>query len=127
AGGFQILTTGDLNARTASRTASVHDPVRKLDDKALTTRGKFLFKVCTDYDLIILNGVERFGPISGQFTSFQGSRKTVIDYALCSKSLYPKITAFSVEPRIKDFDHAALTLQVEIDPALIGVSARRTR
>ncbi|KAJ7933232.1 hypothetical protein B0H13DRAFT_2306911 [Mycena leptocephala] len=76
------------------------------------------------YDLMILNGVERFGPNSGGFTSFQGTRKTVIDYVICSKSLYPKITAFKVLPRKADFDHAALVVQLEVDPALLTMNSR---
>ncbi|KAJ7843890.1 hypothetical protein B0H14DRAFT_2248459, partial [Mycena olivaceomarginata] len=73
----------DLNGRTNSRTASVHDPPRhSMDDKPISTRGRFLLKLCADYNLVILNGDERFGSNSGAFTSFQGTRKTVIDYAI---------------------------------------------
>lgn len=79
---------GDLNGRTNSRTASVNDPARhSLDDKPTSTRGRFLLKPCADYNLVILNGDMYFGPNSGAFTSFQGSRQTVIDYVICSKSL----------------------------------------
>jgi energy-converting hydrogenase Eha subunit E len=71
AGAFHILIMGELNARTGSQTPSVHDPVRhSLDEKPPSTRGRFLFKLCTDYNLMSINGVERFGPNSGEFTSF---------------------------------------------------------
>jgi hypothetical protein len=45
-------------------------------------------------------------------------RRTVIDYAIFSKSLYPKIIGFNVIPREPDFDHPALAVQLEVDPAL---------
>ncbi|KAJ7737997.1 hypothetical protein B0H16DRAFT_1214409, partial [Mycena metata] len=116
AGNFQILMLGDLNGRTNSRTPSVHDPPRQsLDDKPVSTRGRFLFKLCADYNLMIVNGVQRFGPNSGAFTSYQGTRRTVIDYVICSKSLYSKITAFSVLPLEADYDHCALTVQLEVN------------
>ncbi|KAJ7841791.1 hypothetical protein B0H14DRAFT_2586683 [Mycena olivaceomarginata] len=128
AGAFHILIMGDLNARTSSQTPSVHDPLHhSLDKKPPSTRGRFLFKLCTDYNLMIINGVERFGPNSGKFTSFQGSRKTVIDYAICSKELFPKVKAFGVEPRILKCDHVALILQLEIDSSLIGAPTVRSR
>ncbi|KAJ7601400.1 hypothetical protein DFH06DRAFT_1408221, partial [Mycena polygramma] len=115
AGGFKIILIGDLNARTASQTPSVHDPPRQSkDSKPPSSRGRFLFKICTDYDLVILNGVESLGANSGEFTSFQGTHKTVIDYAICSRSLFPNVVSFNVEPRIEGYDHAALILEVEI-------------
>jgi hypothetical protein len=123
AGRFQILIMGDLNSRTKSQTASVYDPPRRsMDDKPVSTRGRFLFKLCADYNLMILNGIERFGPNSGAFTSFQGARKTDIDYVICSKSLYPKITAFNVLPREPQFDHAAITVQLKIEPTLLSTA-----
>jgi hypothetical protein len=96
-----------------------------MDDKEVSSRGRFLLKLCADYDLMIINGVERFGPNSGAFTSFQAERKTVIDYVICSKSLYPKITAFNVLPREPTFYHAALTIELEIDPSPLNLPAQR--
>ncbi|KAF8123832.1 hypothetical protein K438DRAFT_1792021 [Mycena galopus ATCC 62051] len=96
-GRFQMLIMGDLNERTNSRTASALDPTRRsMDDKPISARGRFTFKLCRDYGLLIVKGVERFGPNSGACTSFQGERKTVIDHVLCSKSLYPKVLAFNI-------------------------------
>ncbi|KAF8168646.1 hypothetical protein K438DRAFT_1774703 [Mycena galopus ATCC 62051] len=64
------------------RTASALDPTRRsMDDKPISARGRFTFKLCRDYGLLIVKGVERFGPNSGACTSFQGERKTVIDHA----------------------------------------------
>ncbi|KAJ7803192.1 hypothetical protein B0H14DRAFT_2613642 [Mycena olivaceomarginata] len=49
AGRFQILIMGDPNGRTKSQTASVYDPPRRsMDDKPVSTRGRFLFKLCAD-------------------------------------------------------------------------------
>jgi endonuclease/exonuclease/phosphatase family metal-dependent hydrolase len=126
AGRFQILIMGDLNGRTKSRMASVNDPPRvSMDDKDVSPRGRFLLKLCADYDLMIINGVDGFGPNSGAFTSFKGQRKPVIDYVICSKSLYSKITAFNVLPREHTFDHAALTVELEIDSSLLNMAARK--
>jgi ribonuclease HI len=71
--------------------------------------------------------VETLGINSGEFTSFQGYRKTVINYAICSRSLFPKIVSFNVELQIDDYDHTALPLEVEIDKSLLGALALRTR
>ncbi|KAJ7790761.1 hypothetical protein B0H14DRAFT_2313108, partial [Mycena olivaceomarginata] len=115
AGRFQILLMGDLNGRTNSRTGSANDPLRKsMDDKPTSTRGRFLLKLCADYDLVILNGDKHFVPNSGAFTWFQGEHRTVIDYAICSRSLYPNVSAFNVIPLESGFDHAALAVQLEV-------------
>ncbi|KAK6988377.1 hypothetical protein R3P38DRAFT_3444099, partial [Favolaschia claudopus] len=57
AGGFRIIIMGDLNARTASEMPSVYDPVRiSKDNKSVSPRGRFLFRLCVDYDLVLANG-----------------------------------------------------------------------
>lgn len=104
----------------ASSTPSIQDPPRNSKDtKPPSTRGRFLFRLCNDYDLVFVSGAERFGPSSGEYTSFQGTRNTVIDYVICSRTLFPDIKAFKVEPRIPGFDHAPLVLQLRIYLALI--------
>ncbi|KAJ7802638.1 hypothetical protein B0H14DRAFT_3488276 [Mycena olivaceomarginata] len=90
----------------------------------VSPRGRFLLKLCADYVLAILNGVERFGPNSGAFTSFQGERRSVIDYVIVSKSLYPKITAFNVLAHEPTYDHAALTVELEVDASLLNLATR---
>ncbi|KAJ6613856.1 hypothetical protein B0H10DRAFT_1951124 [Mycena sp. CBHHK59/15] len=121
AGGFRILIAGDLNARTGSQTPSARDPPRaSKDEKPPSSRGRFLFKLCNDYDLVFVSGAECFGPSSGDFTSFQGSRSTVIDYVICSRSLFPAIRSFAVEPREPGFDHAALVVRLEINSNLLA-------
>ncbi|KAF8187340.1 hypothetical protein K438DRAFT_1972969 [Mycena galopus ATCC 62051] len=84
-GRFQILIMGDLNGRTGNRTVSALDTFRNSLDQTISTRGRFLLKLCGDYHLMTLNGIEHFGPNSGAFTFFQGTSKTVIDYVICSK------------------------------------------
>ncbi|KAJ7466476.1 hypothetical protein FB451DRAFT_1402208 [Mycena latifolia] len=104
----------------------MHDPPRpSKDDKPVSTRGRFLFKLCNDYDLVFISGAECFGPGSGEYTSFQGSRQTVIDYAICSPSLFPKVRSFTVEPRIHGYDHAALATQLEVDSVLLTATVFR--
>ncbi|KAJ6597844.1 hypothetical protein B0H10DRAFT_1827009 [Mycena sp. CBHHK59/15] len=76
-----------------------------------------------DYDLVFVSGAECFGPASGEYTSFQGSRSTVIDYAICSRTLFPQIHAFAVEPRVPGFDNAALILQLKVDASILSPSA----
>jgi ribonuclease HI/exonuclease III len=121
AGGFRILIAGDLNARTGSQTPSAYDPPRvSKDEKPPSSRGRFLLKLCNDYDLVFVSGAECFGPSSGDFTSFQGSRSTVIDYVICSRALFSAIRSFAVEPREPGFDHAALVVQLEINSNLLG-------
>ncbi|KAJ7734715.1 hypothetical protein B0H14DRAFT_3517064 [Mycena olivaceomarginata] len=112
AGSFEILIMGDLNGRTGSQTPSVHDPFRiSKDINFVSTRGKFLFKLCNDFDLVFVSDAACFNPAGGEYTSFQGTRKTVIDYAICSRSLFPKVKAFKVEPPVPGFDHAELILE----------------
>ncbi|KAJ7749746.1 hypothetical protein B0H16DRAFT_1725013 [Mycena metata] len=124
AGNFQILLKGDLNARTSSNTPSANDPPRtSKDDKPRSPRSRFLFRLCNDYDLVFISGADCFGPASGEYTSFQGSRTTVIDYAICSRSLFSKIRSFKVEPQVKGFDHAALVLQLEVDSKWLSADA----
>jgi hypothetical protein len=95
------MLLGDLNARAASQTSSANDHVQiSKDDGRGSPRGRFLFQLCQDYDLELISGADCFGPASSEYTSFQGSMSTVIDYAIFSRSLFPRIHAFGVEPRI---------------------------
>ncbi|KAK7049162.1 hypothetical protein R3P38DRAFT_3620855 [Favolaschia claudopus] len=52
---------------------------------------------------------------SGKFTSFQGQRRTVIDYGACSRGLYENVKSFSVADRLPGYDHAALTVEIKFD------------
>ncbi|KAJ7026212.1 hypothetical protein C8F04DRAFT_1268385 [Mycena alexandri] len=82
AGNFEILLKGDLNARTGSNTPSANDPIRRSKDNTISTRGGYLFRLCNDCDLVFISRAECFGPNGGDYTSFQGSRQTVIDYPI---------------------------------------------
>ncbi|KAF5374013.1 hypothetical protein D9615_009920 [Tricholomella constricta] len=126
---FRIILMGDLNARTASLTAYPLDPQRSSKDKTVSTRGRWLCRTLADNDLAIVNGVVRFGNNSGDFTSFQGTRRTVIDYAAVSNSLWPSVTSFTVCPREDGYDHAALCINVTLDintRALTQIPSRKS-
>ncbi|KAF5378188.1 hypothetical protein D9615_007559 [Tricholomella constricta] len=118
---FRIILMGDFNARTASLTAYPLDPRRISKDKTVSTRGRWLCRTLADNDLALVNGVAKFGPHSGNYTSFQGTRQTVIDYTAISNSLWPTVTSFTVCPREDGYDHAALSLSIALT-----VSARIT-
>ncbi|KAF8121650.1 hypothetical protein K438DRAFT_1653550, partial [Mycena galopus ATCC 62051] len=112
--GFEVVVPGDLNARTESKKARPQDPDRVSKDPDITTRGRWLLRMCGDYNLVVVNGAARFGPESGNYTSFQGDRRTVIDYILCSRPLYDKILSFKVCDRVGKHTHAALAIEIEM-------------
>ncbi|KAK7013297.1 hypothetical protein R3P38DRAFT_2455505, partial [Favolaschia claudopus] len=111
-----ILVLGDLNARIIGLLAASRDPPRvTMDDGNVTTRGRWLCQIFNDYDIVFVSGATCFGPASAKHTSFQGSRKTVIDYAACSRGLFSQVKSFRVADRERGYDHAALELSLEID------------
>jgi hypothetical protein len=79
-----------------------------------TQRGRWVCKLLKDYNAIFISGAECFGPDSGKFTSFQGIRKTVIDYAACSRNLFSSIKTFAVADRIPEYYHAQLLVSLEV-------------
>ncbi|KAJ7485568.1 hypothetical protein FB451DRAFT_1027873, partial [Mycena latifolia] len=111
---FLIIVMGDLNARTASSKASPLDPERASKDEKESTRGRWLARMCKDYNIMFVSGTARFGPESGNFTSFQGSRETVIDYMLCSRPLFESVEWFRVGDRVEKFDHAPLSTEINV-------------
>ncbi|KAJ6478783.1 hypothetical protein C8R47DRAFT_1074816 [Mycena vitilis] len=128
-GRFEIVLMGDLNARTGSIKGRPHDPDRVSKDETISPRGRWLARLCADYDLVIVSGATRMGPDSGNFTSFQGTRKTVIDYMLCSRPLFDKISSFEVCEKVDKFDHAArLATEIEMEINLNeNLNLRRTK
>ncbi|RDB15841.1 hypothetical protein Hypma_003735 [Hypsizygus marmoreus] len=75
---FKMLMMGDFNARTASLVASSSHPAHASEDNAVpSTRGRWLLRVLAEHGLALVSGATRFGPKSGAFTSFQGTRRTV--------------------------------------------------
>ncbi|GLB35656.1 hypothetical protein LshimejAT787_0212210 [Lyophyllum shimeji] len=117
---FSIILMGDLNARTASLTAYPLDPRRTSQDSGtVSTRGRWLCRMLAEHDLVLINGTRRFGDCSGNYTSFQGTRRTVIDYAITSRASWDALRSFSVCPREVGYDHAALTLSLEIHAQIL--------
>ncbi|KAJ7755557.1 hypothetical protein B0H16DRAFT_1886343 [Mycena metata] len=86
-------------------------------DKTFTSRGKWLCGVFNDYNIVFVSGVDAFGPESGNFTSFQAY----------SRSLFSHIKSFSVANRVDGYDHAALTVQLELDVGTLNRSFERPR
>ncbi|KAJ6612807.1 hypothetical protein B0H10DRAFT_1952050 [Mycena sp. CBHHK59/15] len=116
---FLIALLGDLNARTAELLANMLDAARTSMDKESgsnpSTRGRWLCRTFDDYKMAFVSGAQKFGPNSGRYTSFQGSRQTVIDYAVCSNALFPDIASFWVDDKLDGYDHAALTLNLKVN------------
>ncbi|KAJ7764211.1 cytochrome P450 [Mycena metata] len=92
-----------------------------------------LMPVMSNGQKVFISGADSFGPASGDFTSFQGKhtvRKTVIDYAVCSRELFAKSKSFNVQDQVQGYDHAALTLNIELDvgdPNRVLVHPRKKR
>ncbi|KAJ6605140.1 hypothetical protein B0H10DRAFT_1957259 [Mycena sp. CBHHK59/15] len=103
---FDLVLFGDLNARIAALRANAADPPRTSMDKGNPTARE-----------------------SGKFTSFQGRRKTVIDYVACSRCIFEDIQSFSVADQEPGFDHAVLTLKLKqnIDMANVMFSSPRKK
>jgi hypothetical protein len=92
------------------------DPARTSMDKGkVTARGTWLCDVFKDYNIFFVSGAEIFGPSGGKFTSFQGIRKTVIDYVAYSREFFSQIKLFTVADQVQGYDHAALIVNLEID------------
>ncbi|KAJ7089402.1 hypothetical protein C8R44DRAFT_892360 [Mycena epipterygia] len=112
---------GDLNARIAALKASERNPPRTPIDKGNSTSlGRWLCKVFEDYDIVFVSGADCFGPDSGKYTSSQGKTleamcRTVIDYAACSHSLFPRVNSFTVADQVPGYDHAAITLRLKVN------------
>lgn len=109
-----ILMLGNFNVRTTSLQPYVLNPARKSRDSKSSPRGNWLLRTFFQYDMILLNGISKFGPQSGKYTSFQGVRRSVIDYGAASKSLLNVISAFTICPRMDKYDHSALIVSLNI-------------
>jgi hypothetical protein len=113
---YEYSVHGDLNARTGSKLAYPTDPPRCSKDTAQpSTRGNWLCNLFGDYGIAFVSGATCFGPDSGNFTSFQGAYKTVIDYVGCSKSSFEKIESFTVRDRVQGYDHSATVLNLRMN------------
>ncbi len=66
--------------------------------------------------MMILNGIQRFGPEGAHFTSFQRIYATVIGYVACTEQLINDIPLFKVLPHDREWsDHAALIWHLNVE------------
>ena len=93
-----MIIQGDLNARTAVERDCVENDkyrARSSQDKVLDAKGKELLDLCKSNELCIING-RKTGDIIGNFTSFQPTGNSVIDYGIVSQSLFDSVCSFKV-------------------------------
>lgn len=108
-----IILMGDLNARVACSPDYIdsdtdkHLPLdedymldspnrtRYSQDEVIDDRGKHLLEICVGAQIRILNG-RKLGDSLGYFTSHQYNGSSVVDYAICSESIFDDITYFKV-------------------------------
>ncbi|PBK58347.1 hypothetical protein ARMSODRAFT_1028332 [Armillaria solidipes] len=120
--GFNIIILGDLNARTGNRRVSPTHPVRISVDKKVSTQGCWLLQLLKDTDMVLLNGIIPLSPSSARSTSFQGTRRTVIDYAACSWNIYDRVLSMEIKKRMRQYsDHARLVLTVQMDENILKI------
>ena len=93
-----MIIQGDLNARTAVERDCVENDkyrARSSQDKVLDAKGKEFLDLCKSNELCIING-RKTGDIIGNFTSFQPTGNSVIDYGIVSQSLFDSVCSFKV-------------------------------
>ncbi len=129
----QILYMGDFNSRTGTiienwdhvnyltdpipgtnmgttESYGVHDfSNRHSRDKSDNLFGSKLIKLCETLGLVILNG-RTTGDASGRYTYHSTRGSSVIDYGICSLSLYKHIQSFVVEDCPWYSDHSPISI-----------------
>ncbi|PPQ84469.1 hypothetical protein CVT26_007405, partial [Gymnopilus dilepis] len=116
-----VIIMGDLNARTGARGLLP----RNSYDLSVSTRGRALLRICSELDLAILNGVDKFKE-SSKFTSYQPRGMAVVDYAITNVMLVPQITKFEVsDPLLEWADHAPLVLNTTCASVVMDQPAER--
>lgn len=109
-----ILVMGDLNVRTGELIARRNHPPRaSLDRKAPNRQGREVVAACNELDLVILNGAAGEDKDVGLLTAYSHKGNSVIDYAITSSSLVPKVLHFSVSPDHIHSDHCPLLLTLD--------------
>ena len=107
--GGEVILQDDLNARIGTEQDLVQNdkydpemspvsydlPPRSSQDKVINPKGKELLDLCITHDLCIING-RKTGDLLGNFTSFQPSGNSVIDYGIISQSLFDHVVSFNV-------------------------------
>ena len=105
-----VLLMGDLNARTRCRGSNGHP--HNSEDTSFSTQGQALLDSCSGLNLVLLNGIHKFGAESQMFTSFQPRGQVVVDYAIANKSGLELTVDLEVLTLALEWsDHAAISLQ----------------
>lgn len=119
--GKPLYLLGDINARTRARQGWPDAPPRLSVDVVFPVvgQGKLLLDLTRDARLAILNGMPRFDPSSGSWTSFnkdkvnRNKRRSVVDYVLANDLGLTSATGLCVLPRGTWSDHAPVVLKLE--------------
>ena len=83
------------------------------DNRPLNDYGKQMLDICISTNHIILNGHAK-GDEIGRPTRAEGDSKGVIDYAISSFSLLPRIRRFEVGQKMPDSDHCPINVDISI-------------
>lgn len=129
----EIILMGDLNARTGDNLDYIendsdkHIPTdndykideprkcRLSQDKILDERGKHTLEICIAAQLRILNG-RKLGDSAGYFTCHKYNGSSVVDYAICSETLFNSIKHFKIHHFIGTLsDHCMTSLLLQAD------------
>lgn len=114
-----IIVLGDFNARVGNLGSTLENSfqndfllsspyTRHLKDGISNARGKSLFQICLDSDLVYLNGLLP-GDSEGNFTFVSSRGASIVDYIIVSKTILDSyICDFSVNP-VLGSDHLPLT------------------
>ncbi|KAF9066000.1 hypothetical protein BDP27DRAFT_1228217, partial [Rhodocollybia butyracea] len=101
----------DANARIGSEQMMPEAPSRASGN--ITTRGRALLSLGRDLDLMVLNGMHRFGQKAARCTSFQPRGSSVIDLAIVNQAMYSNIMSFSVGDHESEWsDHAPIVIKI---------------
>ena len=114
-----ILITGDLNARTGTRSdiaqfdekdhgelfseSSTKINIRNSRDKVVNTWGRKLLEICDNHNMCIVNG-RTVGDFQGKFTFYSTLGNSVYDVTVVDIDYLPKILSFIVHPP-NEFSH----------------------
>jgi len=110
--GKSVLLFGDLNGRIGNKIPVATHPNRASVDNTSNTRGNQLLQACRLYDLVVVNGSEGIPGRHNTWTSFNScTRRSVIDYALCSTIYLPFVKSFDILEHDEELsDHSALKM-----------------
>lgn len=115
-----VLCEADFNGRTKSFSSSPLFLRTSRDDGPICTQGRWLLDLCEREHLVIVNGttceVGNSDTDHGALTSFQPNGVSVIDYALASAGLMPRVKRFRVHDFPFDSDHALICVWIDAPP-----------